>query len=162
MPTINIFWGITRLMSSLMNIFLRWYMFNVIFLQYNVSFKFMLYCVVISLQQCLWNLKFTPQNKDLDGGFGSPKPCIKDSTSPWGNAGMWVVVAVHPLVDFLQKPFQPITMYYISFQDIPFDFNVIIYKKMLLIFVPVFIIFGQNLGGKSDKNRQKSRKIKPV
>ena len=105
----NMVRGITRLMRSLMNIFWRWYTnkhFNIPFLQYNVSF--MLYCVVISLQQCLWNWKFTPQlqNEGIDDEFSSPKPCAKDSASPrGGEACGWVVVEMHPLVTFLQKLF---------------------------------------------------------
>ena len=67
-------------------------------------------------------LKLTPQNEGLDGEFGLPKLSAKDSTSPRGGACRWVVVAVHPLVTFLQKPLQLITMYYI--QDILFDFAV--------------------------------------
>ena len=141
-PTMNMVRGITRLMSSLMNIFLRWYMFNVSFLQYNVSF--MLYCVVISLQQCLWNLNFTPQNEGLDGGFGLPKPC-KRFDIPRGEGCSWVVVALNQLVTFLQKHFS--ASYYVLslFPGHPFWFYCVILKKMMLFsFVPVFIVFGQN------------------
>ena len=52
------------------------------------------------------NLNFTPQNEGLDGGFGLPNPCAKDSTSPRGGEDHgWDVLAVHPLVNFLQKAF---------------------------------------------------------
>ena len=84
------------------SIFLKWYISNVPFPQYNVPFMF--YCVVISLVLCFLN--FTPQKEALDENKTGYDMCIRFDIAlkAWGGRG-WDMLAVGPLVNFLQIPF---------------------------------------------------------
>ena len=80
---------------------MKWYISNVPLPQYNVPFTF--YCVVISLVSCFFN--FTPKKEAQDENKTGYDICIRFDIPEGGEGRGWDMLAVGPLVNFLQIPF---------------------------------------------------------